>query len=58
VHAGLARDAAGAVTGPIVVNSSRAILYAGAGEDYAQDARRVAMATRDVLAAAAVGGAG
>jgi orotidine-5'-phosphate decarboxylase len=53
VRAGLARDAAGAVTGPIVVNSSRAILYAGAGEDYAQAARRVALATRDALAEAA-----
>jgi orotidine-5'-phosphate decarboxylase len=53
VRAGLARDASGAVTGPIVVNSSRAILYAGAGEDYAQAARRVALATRDTLAAAA-----
>jgi orotidine-5'-phosphate decarboxylase len=41
------------VSGPIVVNSSRAILYAGAGEDYAQAARRVALATRDTLAAAA-----
>jgi orotidine-5'-phosphate decarboxylase len=53
VRAGLARDASGAVSGPIVVNSSRAILYAGAGEDYAQAARRVALATRDTLAAAA-----
>jgi orotidine-5'-phosphate decarboxylase len=56
VRAGLTRDAAGAVTGPIVVNSSRAVLYAGAGEDYAQAARRVALATRDALAAAAAGG--
>ncbi len=53
VRAGLARDARGVVTGPIVVNSSRAVLYAGAGEDYAQAARRVALATRDTLAAAA-----
>ena len=53
VRAGLARDASGVVTGPIVVNSSRAVLYAGAGEDYAQAARRVALATRDTLAAAA-----
>jgi orotidine-5'-phosphate decarboxylase len=38
--------------GPIVVNSSRAILYASAGEDYAQAARREAQRTRDRLAAA------
>jgi orotidine-5'-phosphate decarboxylase len=38
--------------GPIVVNSSRAILYASAGEDYAQAARREAQRTRDALAAA------
>jgi orotidine-5'-phosphate decarboxylase len=55
VHAGLARDASGAVSGPIVVNSSRAVLYASAGEDYAQAARRVALATREALAVAAAG---
>ena len=53
VRAGLARDASGAVSGPIVVNSSRAILYAGArensGEDYAGAARRVARETRDMI---------
>ncbi len=38
--------------GPIIVNSSRAVLYAGGGEDYAQQARRVALATRDALNAA------
>jgi len=38
--------------GPIIVNSSRAVLYAGGGEDYAQQARRVAQATRDALNAA------
>jgi orotidine-5'-phosphate decarboxylase len=38
--------------GPIVVNSSRAVLYAGHGEDFAVAARDVARATRDVLAAA------
>jgi orotidine-5'-phosphate decarboxylase len=37
---------------PIVVNSSRAILYASAGEDFAEAARRVAVATRDQLEAA------
>ena len=35
--------------GPIVVNSSRAVLYASSGEDYAAAARRVALATRDTL---------
>ena len=37
---------------PIVVNSSRAILYASAGADYAKAARRVAETTRAALAAA------
>jgi orotidine-5'-phosphate decarboxylase len=33
----------------MVINSSRAILYASAGEDYAEAARRVAVATRDEI---------
>ena len=37
---------------PIVVNSSRAILYASSGEDFAQAARREALRTRDMLEAA------
>ncbi|CDS53196.1 Orotidine 5'-phosphate decarboxylase [Polaromonas sp. CG9_12] len=37
---------------PIIVNSSRAILYASAGDDFAQAARREALKTRDVLKAA------
>jgi len=37
---------------PIIVNSSRAILYASSGEDFAAAARRVALETRDVLRAA------
>ena len=41
-----------ATTGAIAVNSSRAILYASAGEDFAEAARREAMKTRDVLQAA------
>ena len=52
VKAGRKTDAAGAVTGPIVVNSSRAVLYASGGEDFAEAARRVALATRDALNAA------
>lgn len=37
---------------PIVVNSSRAILYASAGEDFAQAARAEAQKTRALLASA------
>jgi len=48
VQAGWRADA------PIVVNSSRAILYASSGEDFAQAARREALRTRDVLEAARV----
>lgn len=39
--------------GTILVNSSRAILYAGSGTDFADAARRVALATRDELGSAA-----
>jgi orotidine-5'-phosphate decarboxylase len=46
VKAGWREDA------PIVVNSSRAILYASSGEDFAQAARAEAMRTRDLLEAA------
>ena len=38
--------------GPIVVNSSRSILYAGKGSDFADAARAAALATRDALNAA------
>lgn len=38
--------------GPIVVNSSRAVLYAGSGDDFASQARAVAQATRLALKAA------
>jgi len=51
VRAGL-RTAQGQTTGAIVVNSSRAILYASAGEDFAAAARREAIKTRDTLRAA------
>ncbi len=37
---------------PIVVSSSRAILYASSGEDFAEAARREALRTRDLLQAA------
>jgi orotidine-5'-phosphate decarboxylase len=39
-------------TGPIIVNSSRAILYASRADDFANAARQVALQTRDVLQAA------
>lgn len=38
--------------GPVIVNSSRAILYASSGEDYAQAARREAERTRAMLQSA------
>jgi len=37
----------------MIINSSRAILYASAGNDFAQAARNVAQSTRDVLKSAA-----
>ena len=37
---------------PIIVNSSRAILYASGGDDFAEAARREALKTRNVLQAA------
>ena len=46
VRAGWRADA------PIVVNSSRAILYASGGDDFANSARREAIRTRDLLEAA------
>jgi orotidine-5'-phosphate decarboxylase len=51
VKAGL-RVANGNTTGPIIVNSSRAILYASQGDDFAEAARRVALQTRETLQAA------
>ena len=44
--------AAGATTGPIIVNNSRAVLYASSGADFATAARAAAQATRDQLNAA------
>jgi orotidine-5'-phosphate decarboxylase len=51
VHAGWRGDDA-ATTGPIIVSSSRAVLYASAGVDYAQAARGAAEAARAELATA------
>jgi orotidine-5'-phosphate decarboxylase len=47
------RQSNGATTGAVIVNSSRAILYASSGDDFAQAARKEALRTRDVLKAAA-----
>ena len=48
---------AGKITGKpgagMIINSSRAILYASSGADFAEAARVVAMSTRDALRAAA-----
>jgi orotidine-5'-phosphate decarboxylase len=43
------RAANGETTAPIVVNSSRAVLYASSGDDFAHAARTAAIATRDQL---------
>jgi len=48
VKAGL-RTTLGRVTGPIIVNSSRAVLYASSGDDFADAARAVAVQTRNQL---------
>jgi orotidine-5'-phosphate decarboxylase len=45
------RAQAGRTTGPVVVNSSRAILYASRGNEFAAAARAAAQATRASLAA-------
>jgi orotidine-5'-phosphate decarboxylase len=46
------RGADGETLSPIVVNSSRAILYASSGADYAQAARAEALRTRALLQSA------
>ena len=51
VRAGWRGDAHATVA-PIIVNSSRAILYASAGADFAQAARREASKTRELLQSA------
>ncbi len=51
VKAGL-RVSGGETTGPIIVNSSRAVLYASKGADFAQAARQMAEQTRATLEAA------
>ncbi len=56
VRAGLRVAADGKTTGSIVVNSSRAILYAGSDSDFAAAARGEAQRTRDLLQQAAAAG--
>ncbi|MDR7307117.1 orotidine-5'-phosphate decarboxylase [Rhodoferax saidenbachensis] len=46
------KSANGETTAPIVVNSSRAILYAASGADFASAARQEALRTREILQAA------
>ena len=55
VKAGWRANPDGSSAGPIIVNSSRAVLYASSGEDFAAAARRVAQQTRDTLEAAKAG---
>jgi orotidine-5'-phosphate decarboxylase len=43
------RGTAQQTSAPIIVNSSRAVLYASSGEDFAAAARREAIRTRDLL---------
>ncbi len=52
VRAGWRADAAGRTTAPIVVNTSRSVLYASSGDDFATAARAEARKTRDQLQAA------
>ena len=47
------RQSQGVTSGAVIVSSSRAILYASSGPDFALAARNEAMQTRDVLRAAA-----
>ena len=52
VRAGYHAEADGTPTGLVIVNSSRAVLYASRGPDFAAAARAAAQATRDELNAA------
>ncbi|HWP20118.1 MAG TPA: orotidine-5'-phosphate decarboxylase [Burkholderiaceae bacterium] len=52
VRAGYRSAPDGTPTGLVIVNSSRAVLYASGGEDFAAAARQAARATRDELNAA------
>ena len=48
------RGVAGQTSAPIVVNSSRAVLYASTGDDFSAAARREAIRTRDLLQSAKI----
>jgi orotidine-5'-phosphate decarboxylase len=52
VKAGWRGNSDGSSAGSIIVNSSRAVLYASSGKDFAEAARKVALQTRDTLEAA------
>ena len=52
VRAGWRADGAGRTVAPIIVSSSRAVLYASRGDNFAEAARAAATATRDELNAA------
>ena len=52
VRAAWRADASGHTVAPVIVSSSRAVLYAGRGNDFAEAARNAALATRAELNAA------
>jgi orotidine-5'-phosphate decarboxylase len=52
VRAGWRADASGRTVAPIIVSSSRAVLYASRGDDFAQASRQAALAAREQLNAA------
>jgi orotidine-5'-phosphate decarboxylase len=52
VRAAWRADASGRTVAPVIVSSSRAVLYAGRGNDFADAARNAALATRAELNAA------
>lgn len=49
VRAGWRADGAGRTSAPIIVSSSRAVLYASRGDNFAEAARQAALAARDEL---------
>jgi orotidine-5'-phosphate decarboxylase len=55
VRAGWRADASGRTTGPVIVSSSRAVLYASRGDNFAAAARAAAEAARLELQSARVG---
>jgi orotidine-5'-phosphate decarboxylase len=52
VRAGWRADSSGRTVAPIIVSSSRAVLYASRGDNFAPAARQAALATREELNAA------